>query len=155
MTMQIFEKLIVELKKHDVSAFKPWLHMVVKNNCMMYFRKENAKGKKSAKLNFELGNLMENEPHDHLIEAEDEKQEAEDRAFVIQYLKDGMEELKEEQRECIELFYIKNCSYIETAKLTGYSVNEVKSYLQNGKRNLKKYITSKSNEEQDGENEVV
>lgn len=155
MTMQIFEKLIVELKKHNVSAFKPWLHMVVKNHCMMHFRKENTKGKKSSKLSFELGQLMENEPHDHLIEAEDEKQEAEDRAFVLKYLKDGMEELKEEQRECIELFYIKNCSYTETAKLTGYSVNEVKSYLQNGKRNLKKYITSKNNEEQDGKNEVV
>ena len=52
-TMQIFEKLIQDLKKHHITSFKPWLHMVVKNHCMMHFRKETNLGKKKATLKFE------------------------------------------------------------------------------------------------------
>jgi DNA-directed RNA polymerase specialized sigma24 family protein len=33
-------------------------------------------------------------------------------------------------------------SYTEIVAITGYSANEVKSYIQNGKRNLKTLITS-------------
>ena len=147
-TMQIFEKLIQDLKKHHITSFKPWLHMVVKNHCMMHFRKETNLGKKKATLKFELGSIVENEPVNHL-------QEAEDKEFVLHYLKEGIGELKEEQRECIELFYLKECSYAEVASMTGYSLKEVKSHIQNGKRNLRNYITAKNNRAQDGKNEVV
>ena len=147
-TMQIFEKLIQDLKKHHITSFKPWLHMVVKNHCMMHFRKETNLGKKKATLKFELGSVVENEPVNHL-------QEAEDKEFVLHYLKEGIGELKEEQRECIELFYLKECSYAEVASMTGYSLKEVKSHIQNGKRNLRNYITAKNNRAQDGKNEVV
>ena len=147
-TMQIFEKLIQDLKKHHITSFKPWLHMVVKNHCMMHFRKETNLGKKKATLKFELGSVVENEPVNHL-------QEAEDKEFVLHHLKEGIGELKEEQRECIELFYLKECSYAEVASMTGYSLKEVKSHIQNGKRNLRNYITAKNNRAQDGKNEVV
>ena len=147
-TMQIFEKLIQDLKKHHITSFKPWLHMVVKNHCMMHFRKETNLGKKKATLKFELGSVVENEPVNHL-------QEAEDKEFVLHYLKEGIGELKDEQRECIELFYLKECSYAEVASMTGFSLKEVKSHIQNGKRNLKNYITAKNNQAQDGKNEVV
>jgi len=150
MTMQIFEKLIQDLKKHHVTTFKPWLHMVVKNHCMMHFRKESKDDKKQAKLRFELNNNVENEPVDHLLDAEEKKKEAEEKEFVLQYLKEGIDELKEEQRTCIELFYLKDCSYNEISNVTGYTTNEVKSHLQNGKRNLKNYITSKNNEAKNG-----
>lgn len=49
-TMQIFEKLIQELKKHHVQAFKPWLHTVVKNHCMMHFRQETRQQKNELEL---------------------------------------------------------------------------------------------------------
>ena len=148
LTMQIFEKLISDLKKHHITSFKPWLHMVVKNHCMMYFRKESSENKKEAKLKFELGNVVEKEEIDHL-------QEAEDKRFVHQYLKEGIDELKDEQRTCVELFYLKECSYTQISSMTGFTLNEVKSHLQNGKRNLKNYITAKNNEAQDGKNEVI
>ena len=148
MTMQVFEKLIQDLKKHHITSFKPWLHMVVKNHCMMHFRKGAIDAKKETRLKFELTNSVEKEEVDHLQEAEDKK-------FVLQYLKEGIDELKDEQRECIELFYLKECSYNEISGMTGFSVNEVKSHLQNGKRNLKKFITAKNDEAQDGKNEVV
>lgn len=150
MTMQIFEKLIQDLKKHHVTTFKPWLHMVVKNHCMMHFRKESKDDKKRSKLRFELNNSVENEPVDHLLDAEEKQKEAADKEFVLQYLKEGIDELKEEQRTCIELFYLKDCSYNEISNVTGFTTNEVKSHLQNGKRNLKNYITSKNNEAKNG-----
>ena len=122
--------------------------MVVKNHCMMHFRKETSNSKKETKLRFELNNSVEKEEVDHL-------QEAADKEFVLQHLKEGIDELKDDQRTCIELFYLKNCSYNEIANLTGFTPNEVKSHLQNGKRNLKNFITAKNNEGQDGKNEVV
>jgi len=158
MTMQIFEKLITDLKKHHITVFKSWLHMVVKNHCMMHFRKETNNDKKRTKLSFTLGAGVENKEDEHLLEKEEKekerKKEEEDKEFVLQHLKEGMDELKEEQRECIELFYVKDCSYNEIAAMTGYSINEVKSHLQNGKRNLKKYISSKKNEEEDRANDL-
>jgi RNA polymerase sigma-70 factor (ECF subfamily) len=73
-----------------------------------------------------------------------------DREFVLQYLKEGIDELKDEQRVCIELFYIKNVSYSEISTITGYGLKEVKSYIQNGKRNLRNYITAKNEQSQEG-----
>ncbi len=142
-TMQVFEKLLAELKKHNVAAFKPWLHMVVKNECLMEFRKSSAASKKELKLKFELNEIVENEEVDHLKEAEDKE-------FILHFLKEGIDELKPEQRECIELFYLKECSYQEISRITGYSLNDVKSYIQNGKRNLKNFITAKNDRAKEG-----
>ena len=136
--MQIFEKLIKELKKHHVETFKPWLHTVVKNHCMMHFRKETSNTKKETELKNSVKGSVENTDTDHLG-IEDEKEQ------MVLYLSTGMEALKEEQRICVELFYIKDMSYQQIAEQTGYTLNEVKSYIQNGKRNLKNYITEKSN----------
>lgn len=136
--MQIFEKLIVELKKHHVETFRPWLHIVVKNHCMMHFRKEASANKKEAQLINNVKASMENAE----IEHQDTEQEKE---MMAQYLSSGMGSLKDEQRRCVELFYIHSKSYQQIVNETGYTMNEVKSYIQNGKRNLKIYITDKSN----------
>lgn len=146
-TMQIFEKLIVELKKHHITSFKPWLHIVVKNYCMMLFRKETSEGKKKKELKWEFGDVVENAPEVHLNDAEDKE-------FILQHLKEGIDQLKEEQRICIELFYLKDTSYNEIATITGYSLNEVKSYIQNGKRNLKNIITAKNEQGEKGRDKV-
>ena len=145
-TMQIFEKLITELKKHHVTAFKPWLHVVVKNECMMKFRKNSSDHKHLTSFKNETGGFVENAEEVHLQEAQD----AEDKEFVLEHLKEGLEELKESQQECIELFYMKGCSYVEISRMTGYTPNEVKSHIQNGKRNLKKYIAVKNEQAQKG-----
>ncbi len=136
--MQIFEKLIKELKKHHIESFKPWLHTVVKNHCMMHFRREASVAKKETELKNNIGGSVENNNIDHL-DSEGEKE------LMILYLSTGMESLKEEQRMCVEMFYLKDMSYQKIVDETGYSMNEVKSYIQNGKRNLKNFITEKSN----------
>jgi len=135
--MQIFEKLIKELKKHHVDTFKPWLHTVVKNHCMMHFRKEASNTKKETELKNAVKGSVENPDTDHL-DTVDEKEQ------MQRYLATGLESLKDEQRVCVELFYLKDMSYQQIAEQTGYSMNEVKSYIQNGKRNLKNHITDKS-----------
>jgi len=144
--MQIFEKLITDLKKHHITTLKPWLHTVVKNHCMMQFRKEATEGKRKAELKAELGDVVENPEDNHLNDAADKE-------FVLQHMKDGLHELKEEQRICIELFYLKDSSYAEISVITGYSTNDVKSYIQNGKRNLKNFITAKNEQAEKGHNE--
>jgi RNA polymerase sigma-70 factor (ECF subfamily) len=55
----------------------------------------------------------------------------------LEKLEKAINDLSQEQKKCIELFYLKQKSYKEVSNETGYSVNEVKSYIQNGKRNLK------------------
>ena len=146
-SMQIFEKLISELKKHHITAFKPWLHTVVKNHCMMLFRKDSVEEKRKTILKHELGGVVENAEETHL-------QEAAEKEFILQHLKEGIDELKDEQRICIELFYLKESSYSEISLITGFNLNEVKSYIQNGKRNLKNIITAKNERAQKGHNET-
>ena len=136
--MQIFEKLIQDLKKHHVESFRPWLYMVVKNHCMMQFRKEATIAHHEVKLKNNVKATMETVAIEHLdIEAE--------RAWMSKHLSQGLDMLKPEQRACIERFYIEQKSYQQVADETGYTLNEVKSYIQNGKRNLKNYITEKAN----------
>jgi len=137
--MQVFEKLIKELKKHHIETFKPWLHTVVKNHCMMHFRKEATVTKKETELKNNIKASVESTGIDHL-DSEDEKE------LMVLYLSTGMESLREEQRTCVEMFYLREMSYQQISEQTGFSMNEVKSYIQNGKRNLKNYITEKSND---------
>ena len=146
-TMQIFEKLISELKKHHITAFKPWLHTVVKNHCMMLFRKGSQEEKRMADLKKEAEGVVENTEEQHLLEAQEKE-------FVLEHLKEGIDDLKEEQRICIELFYLKQSSYAEISLITGYNLNEVKSFIQNGKRNLKNYITAKNERAQKGQGDT-
>ena len=132
-TMQIFEKLIQDLKKHHVLVFKPWLHTVVKNHCMMHFRKTSQTQRKENELKISVKGSVENPEENHL------ETEAE-REAIVKYLNGGIETLSEQQRSCVELFYLKDKSYQQISDETGYSMNDVKSYIQNGKRNLKNYI---------------
>ena len=132
-TIQIFEKLFIDLKKHKVAAFRQWLFVVVKNYCMMEFRKENRMKGMVEEVKLQTAN-MENPDFEHLSENED-------RELVLQQMEKGVKKLREEQRKCITLFYLDNKSYKEISKATGYSLNDIKSHIQNGKRNLKNYLT--------------
>ena len=127
--MQVFEKLFTDLLKHEIDNFKPWLHTVVRNHCLGLLRKEQSKRKNEDKLKTELY-FMESEQDDHLIM----EQEHENK---INNLKKALKQLKPEQKQCVELFYLHEKSYKEVMELTGFSIKNVKSYIQNGKRQLK------------------
>ena len=119
--MQVFEKLVDKLRDAQVRQFKGWLYTVVKNHCLMQLRQAQRNG-------YPLDSLV-----DQPAEASPE-----DRWPLIEQ---GLRTLPAEQQRCIRLFYLEQKSYQEVATLTGYELKKVKSYLQNGKRNLKNYVS--------------
>lgn len=124
--VHIFEKLFVELKKREVENFKVWLTFVVRNYCISELRKLQTEQLRT--------NNYKNEQQSNAIS--DEKNEDE-KNIQFQKLAYALENINPFQKKCIELFYFKNMSYAQIVELTGFSANEVKSYIQNGKRNLK------------------
>lgn len=75
---------------------------------------------------------------DHLFdESEFSLAEKQQKDELLDNLSAVFDELKKEQKLCIQLFYLEKKSYEEVAQLTHYTLKEVKSHLQNGRRNLK------------------
>lgn len=123
---QVFLKAIAELHKYKVAYFKSWIYMVAKNHCLMKLR--DRQGKAPAMLN-EQTLAVEEEPlsaQSHL-----------DKDRMLDAMSLAIEELNNEQKQCVTLFYLDKKSYTQIAEITGYSMMQVKSYIQNGKRNLK------------------
>jgi len=137
--MQIFEKLITDLKKHQVENFKSWLYTVAKNHCLMIIRSQQTMITFQDHIKIK-NNVMESDLDLHLPYENIKEKEIE-----LNNLEKAINELNSNQKICIELFYLKEKCYQEVAEITGYSMNEVKSYIQNGKRNLK-IILSQRNE---------
>jgi len=124
--MQIFEKLIEDLKRFEVRNFKSWLHVTARNYCLMALRKKKTSGISE----FSLISDMEYQLAAH---HEDETPIEED----LDSMKNCMKNLPDEQKTCINLFYLEQKSYNQVAELSGFDLNKVKSYIQNGKRNIK------------------
>ena len=120
--MQIFEELITKSARYEVDNFKSWLHVLARNFCLSKMRAEKNKQTETldAINNLPDGAQQENGWDDEMWKLNQCKQK-----------------LSPEQRTSIELFFIADKCYKEIADNTGYAVNEVKSYIQNGKRNLK------------------
>ena len=137
--MQIFEKLSTDLKKHKIEFFKSWLYTYSKNMCLMELRKKSVKLKKDIELQESNILFMDSGPDPHLNTKADEKENA------ILQLETALSSLNKEQKQCVILFYYKNKSYNEIVDITGYDTNAVKSYIQNGKRNLKLKIEELQN----------
>jgi len=137
-TMQIFEKLIVELKKKDVLNFKGWLSFVVRNHCITIIRQNKSR------FNYREGY------HGFEFETPNEEEEMYLAGItndqLLKRMPEFIDQLNDKQKECIDLFFLKNKSYQEISELKKYSINEVKSYIQNGKRNLKQIISTLKNE---------
>lgn len=130
-TMQIFEKLLEDLTKHTVRTFRPWLHMVTRNHCLMQLRKETGMAIKNERLVADGAPFMEYDEEPHLNGEHVEKEQQ------YEKLEKAVGQLNTEQRQCIELFYYQKKCYDEIAQITGFSYKQVKSHIQNGKRNLR------------------
>jgi RNA polymerase sigma factor (sigma-70 family) len=128
-TMQLFEKLMLDIRQRDIDNFKAWLSFVVRNHCISLIRKN-----KSYQKNIKSYSEFEYEETSYETEA---KIQAVSDDRMIEHMKACLPLLKDKQRVCVEQFYLHNKSYQDIAAQTGYGINEVKSYIQNGKRNLK------------------
>jgi len=127
--LQIFENLLSDLKKHDISNFKSWLHSVSRNHCLMFLRKQQTKLKR-------VNEYEAVYQHEESFSAPFAVHEKEEKEIMLTKLEEAMTGLKEEQRLCIQLFFLEEKCYHEVAEITGYHIKKVKSYIQNGKRNL-------------------
>ena len=127
LVIQIFSDLMRDLKKHKIQYFKSWLYVYSKNACLMELRKRQRELKKELELQENVHLVMDFSDPEHLNEKEKQ----------IRIMEIALEQLNGEQKICVELFYLKNKSYQEIMQETGFNNNEVKSHIQNGKRNLK------------------
>jgi RNA polymerase sigma factor (sigma-70 family) len=132
--MQIFEELIQKLKVHEVQNFKSWLHVLTRNHCLMAIRKNSKNETVSLEDTF-----VENTDFVHL-DMDDTKESK------LSVMEQCMEKLPQEQKVTVDLFYLQEKCYKEVADITGYDMLKVKSYIQNGKRNLKICIERNSGE---------
>jgi RNA polymerase sigma-70 factor (ECF subfamily) len=132
----IFEKLIIELPKHNIENFKSWLYVLTKNFCLMYIRSEKSESIKKEAWQSEQEIFMESVEAMHPIDEEEQS--------LNKTLQDCIEELKGQQAQCIRLFYFENSSYKEISKTLKLDEKKVKSFIQNGKRNLKICIEEKN-----------
>ena len=121
---QVFLKAITELHRYKVDYFKSWLYTVAKNHCLMKLRE---KGKLSIEITEEL----------HIAEDQEMKFILLEKDNTLNAIETALLQLNKEQQQCVTLFYLQKKSYQEITDLTGYSLLQVKSYIQNGKRNLK------------------
>jgi RNA polymerase sigma-70 factor (ECF subfamily) len=122
---QIFLKVINELQKYKVDYFKSWIYMIAKNHCLMKLR-----GNKNVSV----------ELNEKIIPAEEgqiDKTDFVEKEALLIKMQRAIKQLNREQQECVNLFYLQKKSYSEVSEITGFSMLQVKSHLQNGKRKLK------------------
>ncbi len=129
---QIFLKVIKDVSRFEIAYFKSWLYMVAKNYCLMQLRNKNHQlhpldgvELTAATDTFDLHLFLQKEQQ-----------------FTL--LSNALQQLNPEQQQCIILFYLEKKSYQQIVEQTGFEMMQVKSYIQNGKRNLK-IIMEKSN----------
>jgi len=128
---QIFLKAITELQKYKVEYFKSWIYMVAKNHCLMQLRD------KPGKNTIEVRDSMPAEA------SEPDKESLLLNEKTYEYMDEALNELNADQQLCVTLFYMEKKSYQQIADQTGYSMMQVKSHIQNGKRNMRLLIEKK------------
>ena len=123
--MQIFEKLIGTAREHSIEHFKSCLYVTARNHCLMKLRAEKGRHfEEFSPIHMENANLAH----------PDEESEMENNLSALEKC---IDKLIAEQKQCVQLFYIEQKCYKDITVVTGYDLNSVKSYIQNGKRNLK------------------
>lgn len=134
--MDLFEKISIDLKKHKVQNFRGWLYVNVKNHCLMKIRKDSRTARLDDEREYVLQNIVDFNSIWHPYK------EVNDNESSATALGKCMENLIQDQKECIRLFYYEKRSYAQISKLMDLEVKKVKSFIQNGKRNLKICIES-------------
>lgn len=129
-TQQICFEVLKTLPRHQVSYFKSWLYKVSKNRCLMELRQSGRIHTLPLSLKNEIENTADQDKEPELMEIEIKEAQ----------LHRAMAQLNDAQRACVDLFYLQNKTYKSVSEETGFSMLQVKSYIQNGKRNLKAII---------------
>ena len=131
---QIFLKVITEISKYKVNYFRSWLYAVARNHCLMQLRDRHGKIPSAISETMSVITDEESEKNNHI-----EKEQ------LLKLMASSLEELNPEQKQCLILFYLEKKSYQEISDNTGFTLMQVKSHIQNGKRNLKILLDKKIN----------
>ena len=131
-SMAVFEQLVAKTREHQIHNFKSWLHVLTKNHCLMELRKST----RYPTENMEPALMQNVDLRHHTIEIGEENGQ-------MQHLQDCMNGLPAKQKECIQAFYLEGQSYKEIAELRGEGLGIVRSYIQNGRRNLRTCLEKK------------
>jgi RNA polymerase sigma-70 factor (ECF subfamily) len=126
---QVFLKAITELQKYQVDYIKSWLYTIARNHCLMQLRDKTRVVSVTEEMN------IADEDSGELAAVEKEQ--------TLNLLEISIKELNAPQQTCVTLFYLQKRSYQEIVDDTGFSLLQVKSYIQNGKRNLKLLVAQK------------
>jgi RNA polymerase sigma-70 factor, ECF subfamily len=123
--MQIYEELQRKVPHYEIGNFRTWLYSVAKNYCLQILRRSQTEFFQEID-----DRVMESENFEHLLDTDEdiEKENA------LNYC---LETLSAEQKTCVSHFFFDDLSYADIVEKTGYALSKVKSYIQNGKRNLK------------------
>jgi RNA polymerase sigma factor (sigma-70 family) len=125
LTSEAFIKAFENIQNFDLKrSFFPWLYQLTTNLCIDHIRR-----KKLIQFNQIEDQVISENPEDVIVNLE--------RKELGNHIKQAIRKLKRPQKRCFCLFYIQQKSYKEIAELTGYSFNEVRSYIQNGRRKFK------------------
>lgn len=120
----VFLKALTEIPKYQVTYFKSWLYMIARNHCLMQLRRKGLV-RSLDELRIDIG------------DNNTEPWQWQDKEKLLNSMDEAVNELNTEQKTCITMFYLQKQSYQEIADVTGFSVSQVKSHIQNGKRNLR------------------
>jgi RNA polymerase sigma-70 factor (ECF subfamily) len=132
---QIFLKVLTEVGRYRIDYFKSWLYMVAKNHCLMKLRAAN-------------GKILKELSDDVIPDSQSDRHELLENERTYALLEEAMNDLSPEQRQCVTLFYLQKKSYSQISEETGFNAMQVKSYIQNGKRNLKILLERKLKEQE-------
>lgn len=127
---QVFLKAFTHLPEEEVHNFKGWLYILMRNHCLQLLRGKN---------------YVAPEEQLQQLAGEDTLEQQREKEFSLTQMHEALSELNTEQRICIDLFYLKKCSYQQIMLQTGFTFMQVKSFIQNGKRNLRQLLLKKLN----------
>lgn len=122
--INIFEELIVKLKKYDIDNFKGWLYQLAKNHCLMKLRSSKSH---PVNIDVDIVHLAEKPHLDDVMDKENN----------LTAMENCIEQLPAEQKRVVKMFYLNEKCYNEIAVDTATNINKVRSFIQNGRRNLK------------------
>ena len=123
---QVFLKVLSEINRHEIQFFRAWIYQVAKNHCLMQLRHKHTRYQEEI--------TDKNMPG---AAAQEDVSEFVEKDQQLGNMEQALGMLNKEQQTCIRLFYLDKQSYQQITEQTGYTLLQVKSYIQNGKRNLK------------------